>query len=140
MQLSLVITERGGEMVQCCNSYCENGWYHVDCLTAQQQGTIANTLWYCSVACQASSGFIYCDCRQKKGQADDNLVQCQLKDNCRRHEYYHEKCVGLLAGNVPGDYQNYDDFISFLDVSKFIYYDNYRGMVLLGGMSAWRGG
>ena len=84
--------EKDGEMVQCANSYCDGAWFHQACVDHAVQA-VPDRDWFCSVDCRNSSGYIYCICKSRKGAEDQQMLWCALKEDCRRHEFYHPSCV-----------------------------------------------
>jgi hypothetical protein len=98
-------------MVECCNILCPNGsWFHWSCVDPVIT-THSDDDWFCCAACAQSEGYVYCFCRRKLTgeEACDEMVQCHLADNCKRHEWYHLVCLGKSANDLPGKH-----FIIFL--------------------------
>lgn len=87
-------------MVQCCGYQCPQSWFHLDCV---QLPDIPDGDWYCSNTCQDRGDYIYCSCKTRRGFPEDNeMLRCELGDDCRHHEKYHRACMqgGAILGNL----------------------------------------
>ncbi|XP_038069432.1 uncharacterized protein LOC119738598 [Patiria miniata] len=74
-------------MIQCFSHQCPHVWYHLSCVGLDEPPAVE---WYCSKKCDGDGTYIYCMCHQRKG---GEMVQCALKQDCRRHEWYHWSCL-----------------------------------------------
>lgn len=99
----IINTEKNDDMVLCCSSTCHKAWFHLSCvgLTAAPD---KEKDWYCSADCESGPSYIYCVCQRKVDpEGNTNMAQCALKGNCRGHEWYHHRCIGLqLTDLLPG--------------------------------------
>jgi hypothetical protein len=97
------ISDRDSTMVECCNIYCTNSWFHLECCQPPLDEVPADH-WYCSDNCRTSEGFVYCVCKTKKGREDNNLVRCKLGSSCHRYEKYHPSCIGIPKSKLPSKF------------------------------------
>ena len=89
-------------MVQCSNSRCAHGWFHLGCANPPLQDVPDDEEdWYCSETCKQNPGYIYCHCQKHKGDDDNNIVQCQLGAGCLRYERYYLSCLGKAENDLP---------------------------------------
>ena len=86
-------------MVQCCNSRCEYSWFHYGCATPPLEEAPADD-WFCSDECRDSPHYVCCTCQEKRG---GDMVQCFLKGDCKRYEWYHIACLPA-NDSFPGLY------------------------------------
>ncbi|XP_071500137.1 uncharacterized protein [Diadema antillarum] len=94
-------TEKDEEMVQCCSYACHKAWFHLGCVGL---ASAPDDDWYCSADCESSPSYVYCVCKLKVDpEGGTRMVQCALQRNCKGHEWYHYRCVGLQVTDVLPD-------------------------------------
>ena len=103
-------------MVLCCNNQCPGVWFHYSCCHPTLTTSPIDD-WYCSAACEEAEGYIYCTCKKKLG---GKMLQCYLKDQCKKHEWYHVECIP--THNRPTDSMCFHTFY-ILMIIKYLSFD-----------------
>ncbi|XP_036928677.1 uncharacterized protein LOC119005212 isoform X4 [Acanthopagrus latus] len=97
----------GEQLVRCCSNRCPGIWFHASCARVQTwsdppEEDCGGSDWFCSPACSTDGTYVYCHCKEQRGGP---MVQCGRKEDCRRHEWYHQDCLSAAeqsrAQNTP---------------------------------------
>ena len=83
-----IFLDKEEQMVKCCSNQCISSWFHLSCAKLD---AVTEDDWYCSTNCENDGSYMYCFCRKRL--FDTTMVQCHLKDKCRRNEWYHIECL-----------------------------------------------
>ena len=86
-------------MIQCCNIKCDAQWFHKECVEFAADRLCDD--WWCSAACRTSGHYIYCVCHKSTNENDD-MVQCELGQDCTKDEWYHPTCLCVDIEHLPG--------------------------------------